>query len=158
MLLDVARRHAAGVQRDHFLVEALQATLVLLHELRIECAFPVPRNANLDGPRVGLHRLRRVTISGVARPPATLLLVPEVLGDLGLEQALHDRALELGEGALRTEEVFFRRAPFQERIDEFLLCHRPIPIRNRRRFLVFFNCFHERLLSLAHLCQLTQVF
>src|SRR6201999_3787352 len=40
MPLDVADAHAAGVQSEHLVVEALEAALVLGHQLRLEGARP----------------------------------------------------------------------------------------------------------------------
>jgi hypothetical protein len=157
VLLDVAGRHPACVQSDHLLVETLEAPLVFLNQLRLEGALPIARNANPDGTRLGLYDLLAVTVAGVGGSSAPLLLVAQVLGDLGLEKPLHHRTFELGEHAVRPEQVLLRTGSGNERIDEFLLGNQPIPIG--RLGLLFFSIrFHERLLSSRPPRQLTQVF
>lgn len=128
VLLDVARRHAARIEGDHLLVEALEASLVLLDELRLEGAFAVARNLDFDRSAFGLNNLAPVPIARVARSFTALTLVPQVLGHFRLQQALHDRAFQLGENALGTKKVLFRRAAFKQRIDEFLLGRSSIAI------------------------------
>lgn len=44
MRLDLAHRHAAGIQREDLVVETRTAGLVLLDNLRIEGAMPVARH------------------------------------------------------------------------------------------------------------------
>ena len=48
VLLDVARRQALRVQRDHVARKPVQAPLVLRHRHRLERALPVPRDPQLD--------------------------------------------------------------------------------------------------------------
>ena len=57
MALDLANRHAARVHRHDLVVEAGKPPLVALDQLRIECAFPIARNADVDLGRLRQDRL-----------------------------------------------------------------------------------------------------
>ena len=72
MTLDLPHRHAAGIQGDDLVVEAIQASLALGHDLRLEAAVAIARHIDLDGSVLGQHRLAEV--------PLRLLLVPRLAG------------------------------------------------------------------------------
>jgi hypothetical protein len=65
MTLDLANRHAARVHRHDLVVEAGKPALVALDQLRIECAFPIARNANRSARHV--RRARRSDMEGSVR-------------------------------------------------------------------------------------------
>jgi hypothetical protein len=50
--LDIAHAHAAAVERQDLLVEALESAPVLGHELRLDGVLAVAWHANLDGTAV----------------------------------------------------------------------------------------------------------
>src|SRR5699024_2124265 len=62
-----------------------------------ERASAIPRDLQLDGPELGLHRLRRAPVAGVGvlRRLAGALLVAQVAGQLGLQASL-ERCLDQG--------------------------------------------------------------
>src|SRR5699024_770278 len=74
-----------------------QAPLPLRDQARGERAGPIPRDLQLDGPELGLHRLRRAPVAGVGvlRRLAGALLVAQVAGQLGLQASL-ERCLDQG--------------------------------------------------------------
>jgi hypothetical protein len=92
--LDLARRQPARVKRDHLVVEARQAALALLHQLRIEIAVAIARHLDREFARVGQHVLRRHPVARVAGVPAFggVLLVAEVRRQFALQGAF-DEAL-----------------------------------------------------------------
>jgi hypothetical protein len=55
--LDVAHRHAAGVEREDLLVQARQSGLALADELGLEAALAIARRLDRHGPEIGLQRL-----------------------------------------------------------------------------------------------------
>ena len=68
--LDLADRHAPGVQRDDLVVEAVQAALALGHDLRFEAAVAITRHVDLHHAVLGQHRLGIAAVAVVAGPPA----------------------------------------------------------------------------------------
>src|SRR5699024_4466205 len=67
-----------------------QAALALGDQARGERASAIPRDLQLDGPELGLHRLRRGPVAGVGvlRRLAGALLIAQVAGQLGLQASL----------------------------------------------------------------------
>ena len=53
--LDLAHRHATGVETDDPVVETVEPGLALRHQLRLEAPLAVPRNLDLDLAVVRLH-------------------------------------------------------------------------------------------------------
>ena len=82
--LDVARRQPARVEREDLVVEALEATLPLPDDLRLEAALPVTWRLDLDRAVLGRKRLRRRAVARVAGAAGRLLvrLVAEMLTQL----------------------------------------------------------------------------
>ena len=72
MALDLAHRHAAGVEARDLVVEAVEAGLALGDQLRLEAAGAVARHRDLDLAVLGQHRLRLV--------PLRLLPLPRPAG------------------------------------------------------------------------------
>jgi hypothetical protein len=66
--LDLAHRHAAGVQAENLVVETVEARLPLGDELRLEAAGPVARHRNLDLAILGQDRLRARPVAAVPLP------------------------------------------------------------------------------------------
>src|SRR5699024_898764 len=95
VVLDVANRHPARVEADDHVIEPAQAALALGDQARGERPGPIPRDLQLDGPELGLHRLRRGPGAGVGvlRRLAGALLVAQVAGQLGLQASL-ERCLD----------------------------------------------------------------
>jgi hypothetical protein len=65
MTLDLAHRHAARVHRHDLVVEAGKPPLIALDQLRIERAFAVARNADVDLRRFRQNRLLRIAVAPV---------------------------------------------------------------------------------------------
>src|SRR5882762_11251866 len=103
--LDVANAHAARVQRQHLVVEALEPALVLAHQLRLERPRPISRDPNLDRPSLRLHPLVGVAVAAVALATALdgVSLEAQVLSQLSVQHSLHERGFEPMKQPLRTE-------------------------------------------------------
>ena len=95
---DLARAHASGVHRDHLVVEAREAALVLGDQLGIEAGLPVARDLQIQLAAVGEDRLAAIAVAAVAR-----LLTSEMMVHLGIQRALGERLLQLVEKAVRIE-------------------------------------------------------
>src|SRR5262249_21933921 len=79
MALDLAHRHAAGVEAQNLVVEAVEMRLALGDQLRLEAAAAVARDRNLDLAILGQDRLRTLPVTAIAAPAAgrVALLVAE---------------------------------------------------------------------------------
>src|SRR6266516_149415 len=97
MALDLPHRHAAGVEAQNLVVEAVEPPLALGDQLRLEAARPVARHRKLDLAVLGEDRLRARAVAAVAAAAAgrITLLVTQVFGQLHSERALDQRPLEL---------------------------------------------------------------
>ena len=88
MALDFAHRHAAGIQAQDIVVEAIEPRLSLGDELRLKTAGAVSGDGNLDRAFLGQDPVAASTVAG----PATCriaLLVAEVLAQFGAERSLN---------------------------------------------------------------------
>ena len=73
MRRDLPGRQPFRIQRQHDLVDLSQPALPLLHDLRLERPFPIPRHLDLHlAGRVRDHRLRPGAVAHVRRLPARL--------------------------------------------------------------------------------------
>src|SRR5215217_2175958 len=63
---DLAGAHAARVHRDHLVVEARKAALILGDQLRIEAGLAVARDLQIELAGVGDHRLAAIAVAAVA--------------------------------------------------------------------------------------------
>ena len=70
MPLDLANRHAAGIQAQDLVVEAVEPGLALGDELRLEAADAVARHRNLDLAVLGQDRLAAEAVAAVAAAAA----------------------------------------------------------------------------------------
>src|SRR3954465_6608550 len=97
--LDLAYRHAAGVQAQYLVVEAVEVGLALGDQLRLEAASAVARDRNLDLTVLGQHRLRTRAVAAVAAAATGRItfLVAKVLGQLRPKRTFDQRLLELFE-------------------------------------------------------------
>jgi len=125
MALDVTDAHAARVEGQDLVVEALEPTPVLRNHLRLERPVAVARYADIDGTRLGLDRLGRVTVTAVAAVATLGLvgLVAEMLGQLGLEHPLHERSLDLLEHSARAEKRLRILGELHELVEELGFDH-----------------------------------
>lgn len=67
---DLPRAHAAGVHRDHLVIEPGETPLVPGDQLRIKARLPVPRDLQRQLAAVGHHRFPAIAVAAVASPPA----------------------------------------------------------------------------------------
>src|SRR5579862_945800 len=97
MTLDLPRRHPPGVHRQDLVIEAAETTLVTRYDLRLEGAIAVPRNLDHRLPKIALQRLGACSIARVATAlaPGVVLLIPQVVGQLGVHRTLHQRLRKL---------------------------------------------------------------
>ncbi len=88
--LDLARGQALRGERDDHLVDAGQAPLPFLHDLRLERSVPVARDGNLHRADLGQHRFGAGPVAGVAAVLARRIVpvITEVIGDLALQSRL----------------------------------------------------------------------
>ena len=91
MALDFAHRHAAGIQAQDIVVEAIEPRLSLGDELRLKTAGAVSGDGNLDRAFLGQDPVAASTVATVAGPATCriALLVAEVLAQLGAERSLN---------------------------------------------------------------------
>ncbi len=87
---DLPGRQPSRGQRQHDLVDAVQPTLPLVHDLRLQAPVAVPRDVNPHRPELGEHRLRALAIAGVLPVAAgpVVLVIADVLGNLHLERGV----------------------------------------------------------------------
>jgi hypothetical protein len=107
MTLDLPHGHAAGVERDHLVVEALKVRLPLGDKLRLETSLAVPRHGELDLAVLTLQRLRAEPVPRVAATPAgrVALLVTQVLRQLGVQRTFDQRSLQLLEKPFFPQQI-----------------------------------------------------
>src|SRR6195952_3890620 len=67
---DLTGGQAAGGQREHDLVDPVQAPLALLDDHRLEARVPVTRHLDLHRPDLGEHRLGPGAVTRGPRRPA----------------------------------------------------------------------------------------
>ena len=106
--LDLAHRHAARVEAQDLVVEAVEPGLALGDQLRLEAAGPVARDRDLDLAVLGQDRLRARPVAAVAAAAAgrVALLVAKMLGQLRTKRALDQRLLQLLEKPVLAGQVF----------------------------------------------------
>jgi hypothetical protein len=97
--LDLAHRHAARVEAQNLVIEAIEPRLALGDQLRLEAAGPVPRDRNVDLAIIGQDGLRARAVTAVAAsPPGWIaLLVAQMIGQLGPERTFDQGTLQLFE-------------------------------------------------------------
>ncbi len=108
VILELPGRHAAGVQRQNLIIEALQTDLAFAHQLGLEVAFAIAWNFDIQitvGANDPLAGLAVARVAGAA-PIWGVLLVAQVFGHLGLEGRLKQPLLELLEQARVLEQLF----------------------------------------------------
>src|SRR5215207_8599871 len=108
MPLDLAHRHAARVEAQDFVVEAIETGLALGDQLRLEAASPVAWHSDVDLAVLGQDRLREGAVTAVAAAATGRipLLVAKMIAQLRAERPLNQRLLQLLEKPVRTREVF----------------------------------------------------
>jgi hypothetical protein len=89
---DLAVGQALRGQRQHHLIDAGQAPLPLLDDLRLEGAGHVPRDTDLGRAHVGEYGLGPVPVAAVPRAFAgrIVLVMAEVIGHLPVQGRLQD--------------------------------------------------------------------
>jgi hypothetical protein len=107
MILQLAGRQAAGVQRQDLLVEAGQTDLALADQLGIEAAVAIARNGDLDLAGGVDHPLVGLAVAAVAAAVTVpgVLLVAEMIGQLGVQGCLDQALLQLPEKTAVLEQI-----------------------------------------------------
>src|SRR6266511_1070974 len=105
--LDVAGRHAAGVEREDLLVEAVEGTPVLGHDPRLEAALPVARQLDPDRPILRAQRLRRRPVAPIRLPLGRLSArrIAEMLPQLDTGRPFDQTAPQLVNQPIRTGQL-----------------------------------------------------
>src|SRR5207249_5452282 len=103
-------------------VAALEATLTLPDDLRLERPLPITRGAYLDRPVLGRKRLRRRAVAGVAGPTGRLLvrLVAEMIGQLRRHRPLHQPLGQLREHAAGADDLLLGASTGEQLIDHLI--------------------------------------
>lgn len=101
MRLDVARAHAAGVQRNDLVVEARKAALILADQRWIETTVSVPRNIKHHPLRARIDRLRARAVTLITSGP--FRLIRQVNVHLGTEHPFGQRLLQLRRQTLKIQ-------------------------------------------------------
>src|SRR3954468_14405255 len=94
---DLARAHAPGIHRDHLVIEAGEAALILGNQLGIEAGLAIARDLQIQLAGVGDHRLATIAVAAVAGPS----FAREMVIHLGIQDALGERLLQAVEKAVR---------------------------------------------------------
>jgi hypothetical protein len=84
--LDLAAGHAARIRRDDLVVEAVEAGLTLLDELRLELRVAVARDINVELAALATDGFRGLAIAGVAAvfTGGVVLFVTEMASEFAL--------------------------------------------------------------------------
>lgn len=103
VVADLAHRHTPGVQADDHRVQAVHAPLALAHQAGREGAGTVPGDLDLEGADLGVHRLGRRPVSGVAprRRGPLALVVAQVVGQFSLQTTLQGLLQQCGQQPVR---------------------------------------------------------
>ena len=103
----LAGGQAAGGQRQHDLVDPVQAALALAHDLRLEAGVAVARDFDLDRADLGEHGLGAGAVAGVpaVAPGRVVAVIAQVLAQLGLQGGLEHRLGQPGEQPVRADEL-----------------------------------------------------
>ena len=117
MALDVARAHAARVERDDLVVEAGKAPPVLGDQRRIEAAVPIARNRQLQSPFGRQHRLGAAAVAVVGQSGIGLLRKMHI--HLGVQHPLGQRLLQIPDQTTRIEHRL-RVSPGKQLIQKLL--------------------------------------
>ena len=107
MAPDLAHRQAAGIQRQHPRIEALEVPGALRHDRRLERAVTIPRRRDRHLALVRQHRLVRVPVAAVAAAAArrVSLLVTQMVGQRRRQRPLQQRLLQLAEQPVITQQI-----------------------------------------------------
>src|SRR4051794_12007820 len=95
MTLDLPGRHASRVHGDDLLVEARKPPLIPGDQLRVERAFPIARNTQVQLGILGQHRLLRIAIAVIGLARRRLAI--EMVVQFRVQDALGQRFLQLVE-------------------------------------------------------------
>src|ERR1700726_1142407 len=97
MTLDLPRRHPPRVHRQNLVIESAETALVAGYDLRLEGAIAVPRNLDHRLTKIALQRLAACAVARVATAltAGVVLLIPQVMGQLGVHRTLHQRFSQL---------------------------------------------------------------
>lgn len=108
---DLPGRQTPGGQRQHDLIDPVQAALALGHDHRLERPVTVPGDLDLDRADLGQHRLRPGPVAHVHLERGLAVLVTEILGQLRVQRRFEDVLRELTQQASRPGQahaLFFR--------------------------------------------------
>src|SRR4051812_40705084 len=103
---DLPGRQALGRQRQHHVVHASEAALVLAHDHRLERPIPITGDLDVDRTDIGDHRLGPRPIAAVATITALdgMLLIAEMTVHLALQAGLKDALREVPEKPARARQ------------------------------------------------------
>ncbi len=98
------------------LVKAVEVSLTLLDEARLELRVAVSRHVNLKLPALAFDRLRGLTVARVAGVLAfwRVLFIAEMMGHLALQGTLYNGFRELLQQTLVAEHVVGRLIVFEQ--------------------------------------------
>ena len=93
MRRDLSGGQPTGSQRQHDLINAIQAARPLAHDGRCETAVPIAGDLNVHRPDLGDHRLGAGAVAGVAAVAAhrVVSVIAQVLGHFRLQRGLEHR-------------------------------------------------------------------
>jgi hypothetical protein len=99
--------HAAGVHRNHLVVEPVEAGLALANDLGSERGVAVAWHRDLQFTVLALQPFAGMAFAAVARaaPGGVVLLVTQVIGQLGAERLLQQPPLKLFEQPVIAEQI-----------------------------------------------------
>jgi len=104
---DLSGGQASRGQRQHDLVDPVEAALALAHDHGVEAGVSVARDLDLDWPDLGEHGLGAGAVARVpaATPGRIVAVIAKVLAHLRFQSGLEHRLGQSGEQPARADEL-----------------------------------------------------
>ena len=108
MRLNLARGHPPRIHRQNFVIEPIEACLVLRHNLRLEAPVAVPWRLQRDFAELTFHRFRAGPIARVPTVVSSriVLLVAQVVRQFRVHGSLDQRLGELLQQPRLADQIF----------------------------------------------------
>jgi hypothetical protein len=119
---DVTDRHAAHVERDDLVVKAIEAPLVVAHDLGLKRAGAIARRADRHAAALGVQRLGGAGVAAVGGPARRRVPAPvaEVVGQLGVHRALDEPPGQLRQQPALAGDLRRRARAGQQLVDQLI--------------------------------------
>jgi hypothetical protein len=154
MGLDVAHRHAAGVEADHQRVNAVAAAGALGHDLRVEGAGPIPGHLQVHVPGLGEQPLGRGPVARVAAAPTGRIasLIAQMVGQLLSQRPLQHRLGHLLQQPALTQQLHALFLGLRDQVLGQLLIDQPSLRSTALAHRLSLDCIGHRVSSPSRPC------